>query len=52
MSAYGEGKGRECTQCGSTKVERAFTAVNVIAGGSSSGGSGWSGGSCGSSGFT
>ena len=52
MSAYGEGRGRECTHCGSIRVERAFTAVNVIAGGSSAGRAGWSGGSCGSSGFT
>lgn len=52
MSAYSSGEGRQCTQCGSTRVERAFTAVNVIAGGSSSSSGGWSGGSCGTSGFT
>ena len=52
MSAYADGEGRTCTQCGSSKVERAYTTVNVIAGGSSSSnGGGWSGG-CGSSGFT
>ena len=32
MSAYEGGEGRDCPECGSTKVERAFTAVNVIAG--------------------
>ena len=52
MSAYADGEGRVCTKCGSTKVERAYTTVNVIAGGSSGSGGGWSGGSCGSSGFT
>ena len=53
MSAYSSGEGRVCTECGSTKVERTFTAVNVIAGGSSSGGGSWSGGGgCGPSGFT
>ena len=55
MSAYEAGEGRVCTQCGSTRVERAFTAVNVIAGGLSGGGSrssGPSGGCCGGSGFT
>ena len=51
MSAYEAGEGRSCTQCGSTKVERAFTAVNVIAGGRS-GDSYSSGGCCRGSGFT
>jgi putative FmdB family regulatory protein len=51
MSAYADGQGRVCTQCGSTKVERAFTAVNVI-GGSHGGGSARSGGGCGHGGFT
>jgi putative FmdB family regulatory protein len=51
MSAYSDGQGRVCTQCGSGKVERAFTAVNVIAG-SHSEGSTRSGGGCGHSGFT
>ena len=51
MSAYAEGAGRICTQCGSGRVERAFTVVNVIAGSHSGGGS-RSGGGCGSSGFT
>lgn len=52
MSAYSAGEGRKCTRCGSTRVERAFTAVNVIAGGSSGSGGRWSGGGCGNSGFT
>jgi putative FmdB family regulatory protein len=52
MSAYSAGEGRECPKCGSTQVERAFTAVNVIAGGRSSGGSYGGSGSCGSSGFS
>ena len=52
MSAYADGEGRVCAKCGSTKVDRAYTTVNVITGGSSGGGGGWSGGSCGSSGFT
>lgn len=51
MSAYSAGEGRECPKCGSKHVERAFTTVNVIAGSHSSGG-GYSGGSCGSSGFS
>ena len=52
MAAYDTGEGRTCTHCGSTKVERAFTAVNVIAGGRSGGGS-YSSGGCGrGSGFT
>ena len=54
MSAYAAGEGRECPGCGSTKAERSFTAVNVIAGGG--GGMGTSsvshGGSCGFGGFT
>lgn len=52
ISAYSEGEGRVCTKCGGTKVERAFTAVNIIAGGSSGSTGNWSGGGCGSSGFT
>lgn len=52
MSAYSAGEGRKCPSCGSDKVERAFTAVNVIAG-SHSGGGYSSGASCGGgSGFT
>ncbi|MFQ5536520.1 MAG: zinc ribbon domain-containing protein [Gemmatimonadota bacterium] len=54
MSAYDRGEGRVCPKCGSKNVERTFTAVNVIAGGSSGGS--WSGSdaasSCGPSGFT
>ena len=52
MSAYEAGEGRVCVQCGSTKVERAFTAVNVIAGGRGGGASYASGGCGGGSGFT
>jgi len=51
MSAYAEGAGRTCTRCGSARVERAFTAVTVIAG-SRSGGGAPSGGGCEQSGFT
>ncbi len=51
ISAYSAGEGRECPKCGSTNVERTFTAVNVIAGSSSSGGS-YGGSSCGPSGFS
>lgn len=49
MSAYADGEGRECPECESTEVQRAWTAVNVIAGGSGSGGSS---ASCGPGGFT
>lgn len=58
MSAYSSGEGRVCTECGSTRVERTFTAVNVIAGGSTAGSGSWlggagsGGGGCGTSGFT
>ena len=54
MSAYSDGEGRECPGCGSTNVERAFTAVNVIAGSRSGsfGGFASGGGNCGSGGFT
>jgi putative FmdB family regulatory protein len=45
MSAYTAGEGRQCPACGSSNVERAFTAVSVITGGRSGGG-----GSCGNSG--
>lgn len=52
MSAYEAGEGRVCTRCSSTRVERAYTAVNVIAGGRS-GGNGYGSGGChGGSGFT
>ena len=36
MSDYGSGEGRDCPGCGSRSVVRSFSAVNVIAGGSSS----------------
>lgn len=56
MSAYSAGEGRHCPECGSTRAERAFTAVNVILGGRSGAGQGSggsSGGGCYSgSGFT
>ncbi len=51
MSAYAGGEGRLCPDCGSKRVERAFTTVNVIAG-SHSGGGARSGGGCGHGGFT
>jgi len=50
MSAYSSGARPPCEQCGSTKVARAFTAVNVLTSGH--GGSGSSGASCGSGGFS
>ena len=53
MSAYSEGEGRQCPTCESTDVERTFTAVNVIAGSRSGGGSFSSAGSgCGPTGFS
>lgn len=52
ISSYEAGEGRKCPKCGSAQVERAFTTVNVIAGGRSSGSSSGYGGSCGSGGFT
>lgn len=36
ISTYETGEGRICPACGSARVERAFTAVNVITGGGSS----------------
>ena len=53
MSAYSSGEGKQCPTCGSGSVERSFTSVNVIAGGSS--GAGYAPaprGSCGTGGFT
>jgi putative FmdB family regulatory protein len=32
MAAYDSGEGRVCPSCGSSDVQRAFTAVNVIGG--------------------
>lgn len=32
MSAYSAREGWECPECGSSEVERRFTAVNVIGG--------------------
>ena len=52
MSAYSSGTKPPCEQCGSEKVTRAFTTVNVLTG-SRGGGGGYSGGSsCGSGGFS
>ncbi len=50
MSEYSSGTKPPCEQCGSKKVERAFTAVNVLTGGRG----GYSGGSScgGGGGFT
>jgi len=51
MSEYSAGAGRTCPACGSGRVERRFTTVNVLTGSRSSGGGGSSG--CGGgSGFT
>lgn len=52
MSAYSAGEGRTCPECGSVRVERAFTTVNVIAGSRSGSASSTGGGSCGVRGFT
>jgi putative FmdB family regulatory protein len=54
ISAYSAGEGRVCPKCSSERVDREFTAVNVIAGGHSGGGysSSSSSGGCGSGGFT
>lgn len=53
MSAYERGEERECPGCGSARVERAYTTVNVIAGSKSAGGGGGaSGGACCRPGFT
>jgi len=49
MSAYSEGARVPCERCGSTRVARAFTTVNVLTG---SRGGGASSGSCGSGGFS
>lgn len=49
MSAYSDGEGRECPSCESIDVERAWTTVNVIAGGSNAADSS---AGCGPGGFT
>ncbi len=46
MSAYSEGAKVPCEKCGSTKVVRAFTTVNVLTGARAGGGS------CGTGGFS
>lgn len=51
MSAYASGEGKQCPTCGSTNVERRFTAVGVLT--SSRGGASCGTPSCGGgSGFT
>ena len=56
MSEYDRGEGRECPECGSARVERRFSAVGVITGSGSAGGTGssagGSGGVCHGDGFT
>jgi putative FmdB family regulatory protein len=53
MSAYSAGEGRTCPACASDNVERAFTAVNVIAGSRSGAGQSYARPSgCGPGGFT
>lgn len=52
MSAYSAGEGRTCPECGSTHVERAFTAVNVISGSHSGSGGSYGAGCRPGSGFT
>ncbi len=51
ISAYSSGDKPPCESCGSTDVERAYTAVNVLFGGRGSSGGSFGGG-CGSSGFS
>ncbi len=51
ITAYSEGPKPKCGECGSDEVDRAFSAVNVITSGGSSG-SGSSGPACGSGSFT
>jgi putative FmdB family regulatory protein len=49
ISAYSEGARMPCEKCGSPKVIRAFTTVNVLTGAR---GGGSAGGSCGTGGFS
>ena len=51
MAAYGAAEKPACEACGSRRVERAFTTVNVLTAGRTSGGNARSA-SCGPSGFT
>jgi putative FmdB family regulatory protein len=51
IAAYSAGEKPVCEACGSPHVERAFTTVNVLTAGRTSGGSGRSA-SCGPSAFT
>ncbi len=50
IAAYSEGAKTVCEKCGSKRVERAFTTVNVLVGGRTGGAS--SGSSCGTGGFS
>lgn len=50
ISAYSSGEKPPCEVCGSTTVERAFTAVNVLTSGR--GGGSVSAASCGHGGFS
>lgn len=52
IAAYSEGPKVACGFCGSTKVTRAFTAVNVLTGSRTGGAPAPSGGGCGHSGFS
>lgn len=51
IAAYSAGEKPACAACGSTRVERAITTVNVLTAGRTTGGSARSAG-CGPSGFT
>lgn len=51
IAAYSEGAKTTCEACGSSRVVRAFTAVNVLTGGRG-GGSAAPASSCGHSGFS
>lgn len=51
MAAYAAGAKTTCETCGSSRVERAFTAVSVLTG-SRGGGATSSAASCGNRGFT
>lgn len=51
MTAYSEGPKPPCPRCGSKRVERTFTAVNVLSSNRGLGTSG-SGSGCGRGGFT
>jgi putative FmdB family regulatory protein len=52
IAAYSKGEKPACEACGSARVERAFTAVNVLTSGRGGSSRLTSGGGCGHSGFT